>query len=124
MGTFKNLFSIQSLKIPFIEFIIVPVMCIRYTFSLRLDSFMSHTQASICYFDFCFGFTFVIHLVSLSFLIQMSLPNNNHNPNSKTTIAVVELRQNNCWEHPPSTHHTNSKLHDTVGIEQNSEKSH
>ena len=28
MGTFKNLLSIQSLKIPFIGFVIVPVMCI------------------------------------------------------------------------------------------------
>ena len=32
----------------------------------------------------------------------LSQPNNNHNPNNKTTITVVELRQSNHWE-PPGT---------------------
>ena len=36
MGTFKNLLSIQSLKIPFIGIVIVPVMCILSSFQLRL----------------------------------------------------------------------------------------
>ena len=35
-----------------------------------------------------------------------------------TTITVVGLRQSNRWEYPPTT---NSKLHDRVEIEQNSE---
>ena len=34
MGTFKNLLSIQSLKIPFIGFVIVPVMCIIINFQV------------------------------------------------------------------------------------------
>ena len=34
----------------------------------------------------------------------LSQPNNNQNPNNKTTITVVGLRQRNCWEHPPPTH--------------------
>ena len=41
-------------------------------------------------------------------------------PNNKTTITVVRLRQSNCWEyhHPPTT---NSKLHNRADIEQTSE---
>ena len=38
----------------------------------------------------------------------LSQPNNNHNPNSKTTITVVGLRLSNCWEyhhHPPPPPH-------------------
>ena len=31
----------------------------------------------------------------------LSQPNNNHNPNNKTTITTVGLRQSNHWEHPP-----------------------
>ena len=45
----------------------------------------------------------------------LSQPNNNHNPNNKTTITVVGLRLSNHWEHPPPTHH------DRAEIEQNSE---
>ena len=53
----------------------------------------------------------------------LSQPNNNHIPNNKTTITVVGFRQSNRWEyhHPQTTTHTNSKLHDTAEIEQNSE---
>ena len=38
-------------------------------------------------------------------ILLLSQPNNNHNPNNKTTISVVGLRQSNCWEHynPPTT---------------------
>ena len=47
----------------------------------------------------------------------LSLPNNNHNPNNKTTITVVGLRLSNRWEHhPPTTR--NSKPHDRAEIEQ------
>ena len=54
----------------------------------------------------------------------LSQPNNNHNPNNKTTITVVGLRQSNRWELPATTT-TNSKLHDRAEIERNSEnKSH
>ena len=59
--------------------------------------------------------------------ILLSQPNNNFNPNNKTTKTVVGLRLSNRWEtthhhHPPTTtHHTNSKLHDRAEIEQNSE---
>ena len=54
----------------------------------------------------------------------LSQPNNNHDPNNKTTITIVGLRQSNHREHhhhhhPPTT--TNSKLHDRAEIEQNSE---
>ena len=31
----------------------------------------------------------------------LSQPNNNHNPNNKTTITVVGLRLSNRWEHHP-----------------------
>ena len=56
--------------------------------------------------------------------LLLSQPNNNYNQDNKTTIAVVGLRQSNCWEPPPTTH-TNSKLHDRAEVEQNSEnKSH
>ena len=49
-------------------------------------------------------------------------PNNNHNPNNKTTISVVGLRLSNRWETTTHHHHhTNSKLHDRAEIEQNSE---
>ena len=41
-------------------------------------------------------------------------------PNNKTTITVVGLRQSNRWEPPPPTTR-NSKLHDRAEIEQNSE---
>ena len=53
----------------------------------------------------------------------LSQPNKNHNPNNKTTITVVGLRQSNHWQHhpTPTTTHTNSKLHDRAEIEQNSE---
>ena len=67
------------------------------------------------------------HFDSFTFLTFLSQPNNNHNPNNKTTITVVGLRLSNRWEyhpHPPThthTHHTNSKLHDRAEIEQNSE---
>ena len=51
----------------------------------------------------------------------MSQPNNNHNPNIKTTITAVGLmRLSNRWEYHPH-HHTNSRLHDRAEIEQNSE---
>ena len=52
----------------------------------------------------------------------LSEPNNNHNPNNKTTITVVGLRLSNRWEHhhPPTTT-TNSKLHDRGWIEPYSE---
>ena len=62
---------------------------------------------------------------------KLSQSNNNHNPNNKTTINVVGLRQSNHWnttthqqQHPqPPT--INLKLHDRAEIEQNSEnKSH
>ena len=33
----------------------------------------------------------------------LSQPNNNHNPDNKTTITVVCLRQSNRWEPPPPT---------------------
>ena len=55
------------------------------------------------------------------YAILLSQPNNNHNPNNKTTITVVGLRQSNRWEHhlpTTTTHHRNSKLHDRVEIEQ------
>ena len=51
----------------------------------------------------------------------LSQHNNNHNPNNKTTITVVGLRLSNRWEYHHPHHHTNSKLHDTAEIEQNSE---
>ena len=51
--------------------------------------------------------------------VLLSQPNNNHNPNNKTTITVVGLRPSNRLE--TTTHHTNSKLHDRAEIEQNSE---
>jgi len=35
----------------------------------------------------------------------LSQPNNNHNPNNKTTITVVGLRLSNRWEPPPTTYH-------------------
>ena len=44
----------------------------------------------------------------------LSQPNNNHNPNNKTTITVVGLRQSNCWEPPPPTR--NSKLPDRAKL--------
>ena len=41
--------------------------------------------------------------LNLSFNIQLVAnvvtANNNHNPNNKTTITVVGLRQSNHWEH-------------------------
>ena len=53
----------------------------------------------------------------------MSQPNNNHNPNNKTTKTVVRLRLSNRWEPPTptATITTNSKLHDRAEIEQYSE---
>ena len=51
-------------------------------------------------------------------------PNNKRNPYNKLTLAVVGLRQSNRWGyHVPTTTitHTNSKLHDRVEIQQNSE---
>ena len=42
-------------------------------------------------------------------------------PYNKTTKTVVGLTLSNCWEPPPPTHHTNSKLHDKAEIEQCSE---
>merc|ERR1712121_569301 len=65
------------------------------------------------------SFKFQLYFFSFKFLSQ---PNNNYNPNNKTTITVVGLRLSNRWEyhhHPPT--HTNSKLHDRAEIEQNSE---
>ena len=58
-----------------------------------------------------------------SVYIILSQPNNNLNPNNKTTKTVVGLRLSNRWEYPPppSTTHTNSKLHDRAEIEQYSE---
>ena len=55
--------------------------------------------------------------------ISLSQPNNNHNPNNKTTITVVGLRESNRWKPPPPPPTTtrNSKLHDRAEIEQNSE---
>ena len=45
--------------------------------------------------------------ISKKFLnLILSQPNNNHNPNNKTTITVVGLRQSKRWEHhhpPPQT---------------------
>ena len=61
-------------------------------------------------------------LVLGNILTYLSQPNNNHNPNNKTTLTVVGLRLSNRWEyhhHQPT--HTNSKLHDRAEIEQNSE---
>ena len=63
---------------------------------------------------------------SQTFIVLLQ-PNNNHNPNNKTNITVVGLRQSNRWnttthqqQHPqPPT--INSKLHDRAEIEQNSE---
>ena len=55
----------------------------------------------------------------------MLKPNNNHNPNNKTTITLVGLRLIAGNHLPPTylpTHHTNSKLHNRAEIEQNSEK--
>ena len=54
-------------------------------------------------------------IIALMWLKFLSQPNNNHNPNNKTTITVVGLRQSNRWEPPPTT--TNSKLHDRTEIE-------
>ena len=45
----------------------------------------------------------------------LSQPNNNHNPNNKTTITVVGMRLSNRWEPPPPTT-TNSKLHDRARV--------
>ena len=36
-------------------------------------------------------------------LNKLSQPNNNHNPNHKTTITVVGMRLSNRWEPPPPT---------------------
>ena len=48
----------------------------------------------------------------------LSQPDNNHNPNNKTTITVVELRLGNRWEPPPPpTTHRNLKLHDGAEME-------
>ena len=68
-------------------------------------------------------FTTILSMIRAFILSQ---PNNNHNPNNKTTITVVGLRLSNHWEyhhHPPTPTptHTNSKLHDRAEIEQNSE---
>ena len=54
----------------------------------------------------------------MSELLKLSQPNNNHNPNNKTTLTVVGLRLINRWE-PPPTHHRNSKQHDRAEIENN-----
>ena len=47
----------------------------------------------------------------------LSQPNNNHNPNNKTTITVVGLRLSNRWEyhphHPHHHHHPPHKLKTT-----------
>ena len=51
--------------------------------------------------------------------VLLSQPNNNYNPNYKTTKTLVWLRLNNGRE---TTHHRNSKLHDRAKIEQYSEK--
>ena len=55
----------------------------------------------------------------------LSQPNNNYNPNNKTTITVVGMSLSNRWENTTTTthphHHTNSKLNDRAEIEQNSE---
>ena len=57
--------------------------------------------------------------------MKLSQPNNNYNPNNKTTITVIGLRLSNYWEYHPHTthphHHTNSKLQDRAEIEQHSE---
>ena len=49
---------------------------------------------------------------------RLSLTNNNHNPNNKTTITVVGLRQSNRWEYhqPPPT--TNTTTHHSPPITQ------
>ena len=41
--------------------------------------------------------------------ILLSQPNNNHNPNNKTTMTVVGLRLSNRWE-PPTTETQNYKI--------------
>ena len=46
--------------------------------------------------------TFFTHYYTFSEIL--SQPNNNHNPNNKTTITVVGLRLTNCWEYHPPTH--------------------
>ena len=48
---------------------------------------------------------------ALKFLL--SQPNNNHNPNNKTTITVVGLRQSNHWEH----HHPHNKSCSTTCVD-------
>ena len=47
----------------------------------------------------------------------LSQPNNNHNPNNKTTITLVGLKLSNRWKHhPPPPPQTQNYM-----IEQNSE---
>ena len=58
----------------------------------------------------------IIELLNCWIVDLLSKPNNNHNPNNKTTITVVGLRLSNHWEPPPPT--TNSKLHDRAEIKQ------
>ena len=54
-----------------------------------------------------------------------SQPNNNYNPDNKTTKTVVGLRQSNCWKPLPTTStthsqpNTNSKLYDEADIDNN-----
>ena len=51
----------------------------------------------------------------------LSQPNNNHNPNNKTTITVVGLIQSNRWEPASPPIQKNSKLYDRAEKEQNLE---
>ena len=51
MGTFKNLLSIQSLKIPFIGFVIVPVMCIFCFFGYQMDHFVIQGKVLQIFWD-------------------------------------------------------------------------
>ena len=62
---------------------------------------------SVLYFLLCFchiraQLTISDHLILISGA-KLSQPNNNHNPNNKTTITVVGLRLSNRWEPPPTT---------------------
>ena len=95
--------------------------------SCQSSEFGAHTFYDVYLYHNIFLIWFNASLQFLRLFVKekklLSQPNNNHNPNNKTTITVVGLRLSNHWEyHPhPHHHHTNSKIHDRVEIEQYSE---
>ena len=54
----------------------------------------------------------VIFIINWIVTFLLSQPNNNHNPNNKTTITVVGLRLSNLWEYhdPPTSTQTQNYM--------------